>query len=87
MEDFNRLQEADREAAAQRFGQLAAQLFQARESALHEKEVVVARLRQQFGERLPMDSTRVEFDSDPDAIRNTPASRVVVPVIPSTKAG
>lgn len=87
LEDFNRLQEADREAAAQRFGQLAAQLFQARESALHEKEVVVARLRQQFGERLPMDSTRVEFDSDPDAIRNTPASRVVVPVIPSTKAG
>lgn len=87
LEDFNRLQEADREAAAQRFGQLAAQLFQARESALHEKEVVVARLRQQFGERLPMDSTRVEFDSDPDAIRNTPALRVVAPVIPSTKAG
>ncbi|HZW14452.1 MAG TPA: CBASS cGAMP synthase [Noviherbaspirillum sp.] len=86
-EDFNRLQDADRKEAAQRFGQLAAQIFQARQSALHEKEAVVAQLRQQFGNRLPMDCERVEPDSGPDAIRNTPASRVVAPVIPSTKAG
>lgn len=86
-EDFNRLLEADREVSAERFGELAAQLSKARESALHEKDEVVVQLRQQFGERLPMDSTRVEVDNDPDFIRNTPATRVAAPVIPSTKAG
>ncbi len=86
-EDFNRLQGDDREAAAQRFRQLAEQLTQARKSALHEKEAVIDQLRQQFGARLPMDSTHVELDSDADSIRHTPASRVAAPVIPSTKAG
>ncbi|MDZ7854773.1 CBASS cGAMP synthase [Sphaerotilus sp.] len=86
-EDFNRLQDADRRATALRFGELAAQILQARESALHERELVVDRLHRQFGERLPKDCMRVEIDSDPDAIRKTPASRVAVPVIPSTKAG
>jgi hypothetical protein len=87
VEDFNRLKGANREAAAKRFGELAAQLSHALRSASYEKEAVVTQLRQQFGERMPMDSTRVESDSDPDTIRNTPASRVAPPVIPSTKAG
>lgn len=86
-EDFNRLQGADREVAAQRFGQLAAQLSRARESALHEKVAVITQLRHQFGLRLPMDSARVELDCDPESIRNVPASQVPAPVVPSTKAG
>ncbi|MFP8780192.1 CBASS cGAMP synthase [Hydrogenophaga sp. RWCD_12] len=86
-EDFNRLLEPDREAAAQRFGRLAAELRQSRESALHEKDAVLALLRKQFGGRLPMDSACVELDGDSDAIRSTPALQVAAPVIPSTKAG
>jgi len=86
-EDFNRLQGADREVAAQRFGELAAQLSRARESALHEKVAVISQLRHQFGLRLPMDSARVELDGDPETIRNIPASQVPVPLVPSTKAG
>lgn len=86
-EDFNRLQGDDREVAAQLFRKLAEKLTQARQSALHEKEIVINQLRQQFGVRLPMDSTRVELDSDADSIRQTPALRVAAPVIPSTKAG
>jgi len=87
IEDFNRLQGDEREAVARRFGQLAEQLTQARKSTLHEKELVINQLRQQFGGRLPMNSAHVELDSDVDSIRQTPALRVAPPVIPSTKAG
>jgi hypothetical protein len=86
-EDFNQLQDAERKVAAQRFSLLAAQMSQARQLTPHEKENVITQLRQQFGSRLPMGYTCVEADNDSDTIRHTPASRVVAPVIPSTKAG
>ncbi|MFO6419236.1 CBASS cGAMP synthase [Hylemonella sp. W303a] len=86
-EDFNRLQNLEREKVAQQFGQLASQISQARQAGAHEKEEVILKLRQQFGGRLPMDSTLVEFDNEPDTIRSTPATRVAPPVISSTKAG
>lgn len=87
MEDFNRLSSADRIIAAQRFLQLAEALREARNASISDRHAVVAQLRTQFGTRVPNDVNCVEAESDADAIRNTPAARVVAPVVPSTKSG
>lgn len=86
-EDFNRLSQADRVVAAQRFAALAEALRLARNSTVHEKDTVINRLRTQFGHRIPNDPARVELEGGADVIRNTPAARVVAPVVQSTKAG
>lgn len=85
-EDFNRLSAADRLAAAQRFLQLANALRQARGS-IADKRAVISLLRGQFGARVPNDVSRVESEGGADTIRNTPAARVVAPVVPTTKSG
>ncbi|MGN6581378.1 MAG: CBASS cGAMP synthase [Bordetella sp.] len=86
-EDFNRLPEADRVIAAQRFQLLADTLSQVRGLNATEKQTVVTSLRAQLGPRLPDDVSRIEPEGDADTIRNTPAERVAIPVVRSNKSG
>lgn len=86
-EDFNRLTQPERFLIMQRLNQLALLLSNARKASLNDRQAVLAALHQQFGDRIPLDVSRIELDADINAIRDTPAVRVVAPVVPSTKAG
>jgi hypothetical protein len=86
-DNFNRLNSTERVIAAQRFQKLSSQLFHARQAGIHEKETVIQKLREQFGPRISSNIACIEPDSHLDFIRNTPATKVAPPVVPSTKAG
>lgn len=86
-EDFNRLSASERVTAGQQFMQLAEEIAHARDTSVHEKAQVITKLRGKLGTRIPNDPDRVEVESGADLVRNTPAERVVAPVVHSTKAG
>jgi len=86
-EDFNRLEPADRATASRRFGQLANDLEDSRLLGVQHKDQAIFQMKQQFGLRMPVDSSLVEADSAADTIRTTTPIRVVPPVVPSTSAG
>lgn len=86
-EDFNRLKPADRATASMRFGRLANDLEGSRLLGVQHKDQAIFQMKQQFGRRMPVDSSLVEADSAADTIRTTTPIRVVPPVVPSTSAG
>lgn len=86
-EDFNQLAANERVIAGQRFLQLAEELAYARDTSVHEKDQVITKLRSQLGVRIPNAPDCVEVESGADLVRNTPAERVMAPVVRSTKAG
>lgn len=86
-EDFNRLDADERRVAASRFDQLATAMQDARQLGAHQKEQAIFQLKQQFGLRMPTETSLIDPDNGMNAIRSTPAAQVAPPVIPSTKAG
>jgi hypothetical protein len=86
-EDFNKLSPPARLDVTQRLRQLSLHLSEAHKGSLNDRQLVLAALLEQFGERIPMEVSRVELDGDVAAIRQTPAVHVVAPVVPSTAAG
>lgn len=86
-EDFNRLEPEERTIASQRFQRLGDTMEHSRLMGVHQKDAAIFHLAQQFGNRMPVDTTLVEPDTGINAIRTTEPTRVVAPVVPSTKAG
>ena len=88
VEDFNnRLSAEDKTLAAQKARELASALQQARAHAQHLKHHAIANLQKQFGDRIPNRTDLIDIDSGAEAIRATPAQRVIAPVVLATSAG
>lgn len=87
-EDFNnRLAPEEKTHAAQKARELASMLQQARSHAPHLKQLAIANLQKQFGDRIPNRIELIDIDSGAEAIRATPAQRVTAPVVLATNAG
>lgn len=87
-EDFNsRLTIEEKAFAAQKARLLASTLLEARSHASHLKQLAIAKLQKQFGDRIPDRIELIDIDGGAEAIRATPAQRVTAPVVLATKAG
>jgi len=87
-EDFNsRLSVEEKVLAAQKARLLASTLLEARSHQSHLKQLAIANLQKQFGNRIPNRIELIDIDSGAEAIRATPAQRVTAPVVLATKAG
>jgi hypothetical protein len=87
-EDFNnRLSDEEKKLASQKARELASSLQQARSYASQLKQLAIANLQKQFGERIPNRTDLIDVDSGAEAIRATPAQRVTAPVVLATNAG
>ena len=87
-EDFNsRLSVEEKVLSAQKARLLASTLLEARSHQSHLKQLAIANLQKQFGNRIPNQIELIDIDSGAEAIRATPAQRVTAPVILATKAG
>jgi hypothetical protein len=87
-EDFNnRLSSEEKTLASQKARELASTLQQARSHASQLKQLAIANLQKQFGERIPNRIDLIDVDSGAEAIRATPAQRVTAPVVLATNAG
>lgn len=87
-EDFNsRLSIEEKALAAQKARSLASTLLEARSKASHLKQLAIANLQKQLGDRIPNRIELVDIDSGAEAFRATPAQRVTAPVVLATKAG
>lgn len=86
-EDFNRLSDTERAAAARRFSELGTAIHDSRMLREHQKPQAITQMRSQFGSRMPWDNSLIELDSEVDAIRNTAPEKVAPPVVLSSSAG
>lgn len=87
-EDFNsRLSVEEKALAAQKARLLAGTLLEARSHQSHLKQLAIANLQKQFGDRIPDRIELVDVDGGAEAIRVTPAKRVTAPVVLATQAG
>jgi len=86
-EDFNRLNSHERKLVSDRLASLASLIDQALSLPSHKKDSVIGLIRQQFGDRIPSDTSLVEPETNAEHIRQTPAKTVPVPIIHSSKSG
>lgn len=87
-EDFNsRLSNDEKTLASRKANELASTLRQARSNTPNLKQLAIAALQKQFGERIPNRVELIEIDGGAEAIRSTPAQRVTAPVVAATNAG
>jgi hypothetical protein len=85
--NFNRLNTAERKVASDKATSLASALDQALSDVTSPKSRVIALLRSQWGMRVPDREADVEHDSPAEQVRETPARKVVAPVVGSSYAG
>lgn len=87
-EDFNsRLSDDEKAFASRKANELASTLQQARLNASNLKQLAIAALQKQFGDRIPNRIDLIDVDNGAEAIRSTPAQRVTAPVVLATNAG
>ena len=86
-EDFNRLNAEQRQYAAAKARALASAIRQARLKHGHQKDQALGEIRTHFGDRIPGDLALIDVDGGEEAVRTTPATIVVPPVVLATKAG
>ncbi|OBU56154.1 CBASS cGAMP synthase [Stenotrophomonas maltophilia] len=85
-ENFNRLDAASRNLASERAGDLRSSIRRARGLGAAMKHDAIARMREQFGGRVPNDIALVTVDGAAE-VRSTQAREVVPPVVGATHAG
>lgn len=85
--NFNRLNAAERKGAGDKAASLATTLDQALSDVVSPKSTVIALLRRHWGARVPDREADVEHDSPAEQVRETPARKVVAPVVGSSYAG
>ncbi len=87
LEDFNRLDQSERELASKKAASLQDSILQARMLHWNLKSTAIDMLRQVLGQRIPDDQNLIEQDTNADSIRNTDARQVKRPVVVATQAG
>lgn len=87
IEDFNRLNHEQRQYASAKAQALARSIRQARMKHGYQKDLALQEICIHFGDRIPSDLTLIDVDGGEESVRSTPASIVVPPVVPATKAG
>ncbi|WP_313206940.1 CBASS cGAMP synthase [Stenotrophomonas sp.] len=85
-EDFNRLDDAGRQLASERAGQLRSAIRRARALQVAMRGEAVLRIQEQLGERIPYDPDLVVADGAGE-VRSAEARVVVPPVVGATHAG
>ena len=86
-EDFNRLNPAERRAAAALASELATKLHVIRGFSIGLRQDAINTVIQQLGPRIANDVSFLEPDDGADAVRTTPALPVPPPKVDATKAG
>lgn len=85
-EDFNRLSDQDRQDTAERASALRWAIHTARHYGAGLKRDAVAKMQQQFGDRIPIDVELVVVDAASE-VRSTEAREVLPPIVGATHAG
>lgn len=85
--NFNRLNATERKVASDKATSLASALDQALSDVISPKSTVIGLLRRQWGRRVPDRESDVEHDSPAEQVRETPARKVIAPVVGSSYAG
>lgn len=86
VEDFNRLNAADRTLASQKAGELQQAIYNSRHYGPGLVGTAVTNMRQHFGSRIANDPSLVVVDNAGE-VRRTDAAKVAAPFVGATKAG
>lgn len=86
-EPFNRLSAQEREDVSSKAAFCAMAIEQARNRPDHQKQLAIAAMRDQLGDRIPADEELVDIETGVAAVLAVAPRLVVPPVVPATSAG
>jgi hypothetical protein len=86
-ENFNRLTPHEQADAASKASDCANAFQRARTRGVHQKEVAIADVEGQLGQRVPRDQSLVEIEAEVEAVLAVKPRVVVPPVVRATSAG
>ncbi len=87
VEDFNRLNDAERKEAADRASSLRWAIQTARSYGASLKADAMEKMRAALGTRVPLDVNFIEVETEADRVRIAPSVAVAAPTVRSTRSG